>query len=48
MFDANQSFGFMLISVNESSNSPTIEFYSDDYGTAGARPRLSVTCYVSA
>ncbi len=41
------NYGLRLMSVNEDSSGNTIEFFSDDYATAGARPRLSITCEVS-
>lgn len=44
--DAN--YGLRLRSTNESSSSRTIEFFSDDYGTAGHRPTLRLKCRVLA
>lgn len=41
------NYGLRLMSVNEDNSGNTIEFFSDDYATAGARPRLSITCEVS-
>lgn len=38
--------GFMLVSANEDGSANTIEFISDDHGTAGKRPSLTIVCEV--
>jgi len=44
---ASGFYGVMLISANEDSSNGTIEFFSDDEGTASRRPELVVQCYTS-
>lgn len=45
--DAGSFNGFMLVAANEDSNVNCIEWYSDDHGTSGNRPKLTIQCYTT-
>jgi hypothetical protein len=45
--DAGAFHGLMLVAVNEDSGANTIEVYSDDHGTSGNRPKLTISCYTT-